>query len=217
MPALEVDKKMGEDSILLKSTTSGGEQQQQQQIKELDEKVSRGKGGRFTCEMMQWVVCLFTSISGLLFGYDLCVMVIALSFIGKDLNLSTIQQEALISTPMFGAIPGAIIAGYACDRFGRKRTVSITGGLFFVGGILMAISPTFGFILMGRLLVGLAIGASGPSVSIYISELGPAETRGRLVTINELMVCVGCLTSIVVNNSLEMEEVCTLTRQEDTL
>lgn len=145
------------------------------------------------------VIVALSALSGFLFGYDLCVMVVALSMIGEDLDLSLVEKQSVISVVMFAAVLGSLLAGDSCDRFGRKRCILTTSFLFFSGGVVMALAPNVAILLLGRVLVGLAVGASGPCVSMYLSEIAEPHIRGKLVTVNELMLCIGCFSTVLVN------------------
>lgn len=158
------------------------------------------------CEF-QYLVCALASISGFLFGYDLCVMVVALSLIGQNLSLTTAYQESIVSSLMIGAVGGSLAAGTLSERLGRKPSIIITSMLFFLGGIMMAFSPSLAYLLLGRFVVGFAVGGSGPCVSVYISEIAQTRQRGMLITLNELLLCVGCLSSILIDSTLVSAQV----------
>lgn len=146
------------------------------------------------------VICLFSALSGFLFGYDLCVIVVAIEEIVADLYLNTSEKETVVSLVMIGAAIGSVIAGEACDRIGRRASILATSVLFLAGGFIMALAQSLLMLLCGRLIVGLAVGASGPCVSIYLSEIAEPKFRGVLVTVNELLLCVGCFVSVAVSS-----------------
>ncbi|KAJ0395739.1 hypothetical protein P43SY_004270 [Pythium insidiosum] len=151
---------------------------------------------RWDVPWMQVAVCALSAISGFLFGYDLCVMVIALPLIQTAFELSTETAEAVVSILMVGAVFGSLIGGVLADRLGRKRAIMLTGLFFLLGSVCMTFATSIYVMLLGRLLAGLAVGSSGPCVSTYVAEIARPEQRGALVTINEVMLCVGCLVSV---------------------
>ncbi|GLD95149.1 hypothetical protein PINS_up003774 [Pythium insidiosum] len=156
---------------------------------------------------MQVAVCALSAISGFLFGYDLCVMVIALPLIQTAFQLSTEMAEAVVSILMVGAVFGSLIGGVLADRLGRKRAIMLTGVFFLLGSLCMTFATSIYVMLLGRLLAGLAVGSSGPCVSTYVAEIARPEQRGALVTINEVMLCVGCLVSVAAGASLRDSQV----------
>lgn len=71
-------------------------------------------------------------------------------------------------------------------RIGRRPAIIVTAILFLIGSAIMTFAATFYQLLVGRFIVGLAVGSSGPCVSVYISEIARPEQRGALVTVNEV-------------------------------
>jgi MFS family permease len=92
-------------------------------------------------------------------------------------------------------------------RIGRKLAIFVTGIFFFLGSVLMTFSESYQAMLVGRFLAGIAVGSSGPCVSVYISEIARSEHRGALVTVYEVMLCFGCVVSVAVSGFLRHSEV----------
>jgi MFS family permease len=92
---------------------------------------------------------------------------------------------------------GSLIGGPVCDSHGRKSSVVFCGALFTLGGILLTVSMSFSMLLCGRFLIGAAIGWSGFSVTVYVTEVSPKHLRGTLVAVNELTLCAGCLLAFL--------------------
>jgi hypothetical protein len=151
----------------------------------------------------QVALVALSAISGFLFGYDLCVMVVALPQIHVAFQLSTSTAESVVSILMVGAVFGSLAGGVLADRIGRKGAIIVTSGFFLAGSLCMTFAPSIHVLLLGRFLAGLAVGSSGPCVSTYVAEIADPDHRGSLVTINEVMVCVGCLVSVAVSVSLQ--------------
>jgi MFS family permease len=97
---------------------------------------------------------------------------------------------------MAGAAIGSILGGPLADSCGRRRSILFSAGLFIVGAVIMAISPVFWLFILGRFIVGAAVGSSGMVVSVYLSELSSPYWRGMIVATNELAVCTGCLLAL---------------------
>lgn len=92
----------------------------------------------------------------------------------------------IVSSLMVGAVFGALAAGPCCNRYGRKRTILCTSILFCVCGIGMGLAGSLKHLLLWRFTIGIAVGASGPSVSTYIAEIAKPHQRGQLVTVYEV-------------------------------
>ncbi len=139
------------------------------------------------------------ALGGLLFGYDTGVISGAILFISKAFNVSTQMKEFIISIVLIGALCGAMSAGYVADRLGRRRTLLAAGIMFTVGAVLSASSTTVWALLVGRFIVGVAIGISSVTSPLYISEVSPAEIRGGLVSLYQFAITVGILGAFAID------------------
>lgn len=139
------------------------------------------------------------ALGGLLFGYDTGVISGAILFITKTFQVSTQMKEFVISIVLIGALCGAMTAGYVADRIGRRRTLLAAGIMFTVGAILSALATTVWMLLIGRLIVGVAIGFSSVTSPLYISEVSPAEIRGGLVSLYQFAITVGILAAFAID------------------
>ncbi|KAG6501548.1 hypothetical protein ZIOFF_041429 [Zingiber officinale] len=122
-------------------------------------------------------------IGGLLFGYDTGVISGALLYIRDDFNSvdrSTVLQETIVSMAVAGAIIGAGFGGWLNDRIGRRPSIIFADLLFFIGALVMAVAPTPGIIILGRIFVGFGVGMASMTSPLYISEASPAKIRGAL-------------------------------------
>jgi sugar porter (SP) family MFS transporter len=144
-----------------------------------------------------------TALGGLLFGYDTGVVSGALLFLRHEFGgLSNIQQELVTSLLLAGAMAGALLAGRLADRIGRRLTILITATVFVVGVLLAAFTPSYAVLLIARVVIGLAVGASSLTVPLYIGEAAPPRVRGALVSLNQLAITVGILVSYLVDYGL---------------
>jgi sugar porter (SP) family MFS transporter len=144
-----------------------------------------------------------TALGGLLFGYDTGVVSGALLFLKKDFGgLSSFQQELVTSLLLVGAVAGALTAGRLADRIGRRVTVLITALVFIAGVLLVAFTPTYPVLLIGRIIIGLAVGSASTVVPLYIGEVVPPRVRGGLVSLNQLAITAGILVSYLIDYGL---------------
>jgi sugar porter (SP) family MFS transporter len=149
------------------------------------------------------VSAAITALGGLLFGYDTGVVSGALLFIKKDFGgLSSFQQELVTSLLLVGAVIGALAAGRVSDWIGRRFAVLITAVVFIVGVLLAAFSPTYPSLLAARIIIGLAVGSASMIVPLYIGEIVPPRLRGGLVSLNQLAITVGILSSYLIDYGL---------------
>ena len=142
---------------------------------------------------------VISTLGGLLFGYDTGVISGALPFLVEDLRLSTVQEATVVSSLLFGAMFGALIGGKMADALGRKGALRVCSILFFFGAIGAATAPAFGVMVAARIILGLAVGAAAATVPLFLAEMAPVHRRGRMVTINELMIVGGQLLAFSIN------------------
>jgi SP family galactose:H+ symporter-like MFS transporter len=133
------------------------------------------------------------------FGYQLAVISGALLFLRDDLGLSNLEQGVLVSIMPLGAMAGGIVAGRVAESHGRRRILIVDGVLLIAGTALTVVAPGLALLLVGRAIVGLGVGVASSTVPLYLSEVAPPDRRGRLVTINQLMVTVGIVVAYLVD------------------
>src|SRR5579884_3027651 len=145
------------------------------------------------------VAAAIAAIGGILFGFDTGVISGAILFIVKQWNLTHKQAELATSSVLIGAILGALAGGAMGDRLGRRLSIIYATLLFLAGTLIVSIADGMPSFLIGRVLIGGAIGVASFMVPLYISELAPAYIRGSMVSFNQFAVTVGILVSYGVN------------------
>src|SRR3954469_7917252 len=142
---------------------------------------------------------VISTLGGLLFGYDTGVISGALPYLKKDLGLSSVQEASVVSSLLFGAMIGALIGGKLSDALGRKGSLRVCSILFFFGALGSALAPSYAVMLPARVVLGIAVGSAAATVPVYLAEMAPANRRGRMVTINELMIVSGQFLAFTIN------------------
>ena len=66
----------------------------------------------------------------------------------------------VVSMALIGAAVGAFVSGSISDKFGRKKVILMADVLFTVGSLVMAFAPTITVLMVGRLTIGLGVGAA---------------------------------------------------------
>jgi SP family arabinose:H+ symporter-like MFS transporter len=145
------------------------------------------------------VVALVAATGGLLFGYDTAVINGANEYLRRQFALSPMQDGMAAASAIIGCIPGAMVAGFLSDRFGRRNVLFLCAILYAVSGLGSAIPQTFTQFLIARFGAGLAIGASSMICPVYVAEMAPAEKRGRLGTVFQLGIVVGIFVTLFIN------------------
>ncbi|RIM76718.1 sugar porter family MFS transporter, partial [Staphylococcus arlettae] len=141
-------------------------------------------------------------LGGLLYGYDMGVISGALLFIKDDIPLNSFTEGLVVSSMLIGAIVGSGASGPMSDRLGRRRVVFIIAIIFIIGALILALAPSMPVLVIGRLIIGLAVGGSTAIVPVYLSEMAPTAQRGSLSSLNQLMITIGILSSYLINYAL---------------
>lgn len=147
-------------------------------------------------------VAAIAAFGGLLFGYDTGVMSGALLFITPEFGMSPAQEGMVTAMLLVGAALGAVSGGAVADKLGRRVTLILGGVLFVAGSVWCALATSPEMLGTARAFLGVAVGAVSIVTPMYISEMVPAAVRGRLVSLNTLMIVVGQLLAYVVNSLL---------------
>jgi len=141
---------------------------------------------------------LVAALGGFLFGYDTGVISAALLYLAPYFHLSDTLQQVVVASLLLGAIVGVLVAGPLVDRIGRRRMLMITAAVFALGALVSGLAPNPGVLIAARFLLGAAIGTASLVVPTYIAEMSPRRVRGRLVSLQQLMITVGIFVSYLV-------------------
>lgn len=146
-------------------------------------------------------ITLVSALGGLLFGYDWVVIGGAKPFYERffEITASPYLQGWAMSSALIGCLIGALTSGYLSDRFGRKRPLIVAAELFTIAAIGTGAANQFIPFIIFRLIGGLGIGLASAISPMYISEISPAQMRGRLVSINQLTIVIGILAAQIIN------------------
>ncbi|MDQ0260497.1 sugar porter family MFS transporter [Sinomonas atrocyanea] len=145
------------------------------------------------------LIALVATFGGLLFGYDTGVINGALNPMSAELGLTPITEGVVTASLVFAAAIGAIFGGRLSDTWGRRTTIIMLAVLFFAGTVAVVATPNFEVLVLGRILLGLAVGGASTVVPVFLAELAPYEIRGSVAGRNELAIVIGQLAAFVIN------------------
>ncbi|MBD3380172.1 MAG: sugar porter family MFS transporter [Candidatus Omnitrophica bacterium] len=146
-----------------------------------------------------YVAAGVAALAGLLFGYDTGVISGAVLFLKDQFALTSASEEVVVSAVLVGAIAGAALSGQLSDMFGRKKIIIATAVIFVLGSLATALAPGVGFLVAGRVVIGIAIGIASFAAPLYISEVSPPNIRGALVSLNQLAITCGIVLSYLID------------------
>ncbi|CUU23274.1 Arabinose-proton symporter [Duffyella gerundensis] len=146
---------------------------------------------------MNLFVSISAALAGLLFGLDIGVISGALPFITQHFSLTSHQQEWVVSSMMLGAAGGAICNGWVSHRLGRKYSLMVGAVLFILGSAGSAFATSVEFLLMSRVLLGVAVGIASYTAPLYLSEMATENVRGKMISLYQLMITFGIVLAFL--------------------
>ena len=148
-----------------------------------------------------YFICAVSAMGGLLFGYDWVVIGGAKPFYELYFSIadSPLMQGVAMTTALVGCLAGAMLAGAAADRYGRKPLLMVSAVLFTVSAITTGLFNDFTLFNIARFVGGVGIGVASALAPMYIAEVSPAQIRGRMVSLNQMTIVLGILAAQVVN------------------
>ena len=142
------------------------------------------------------------AMGGFLFGYDTAVINGGEQQIQSVWGLSSFLHGLVMSSALWGTVIGAVCGGKVCDRLGRKPTLFWVGVFYLVSAVWSALAFGPWDLMAARFLGGLGVGASSIAAPVYIAEISPAASRGRLGGLFQFNIVLGMVVSQFVNWAL---------------
>lgn len=142
------------------------------------------------------------TIGGLLFGYDSGAVNGTQGGLVKEFGLSDAALGFTVGSLLIGCAVGAFLAGRLADAMGRRKVMLIAAALFLVGALVQGFTDSHTIFVIARFAGGMAVGAASVLSPLYISEVAPANVRGRLTTVQQVMIITGLTAAFVVNHFL---------------
>ncbi len=148
-----------------------------------------------------YFICAVSAMGGLLFGYDWVVIGGAKPFYELYFSISDspLMQGVAMTTALIGCLAGAMVAGAAADKYGRKPLLMFSAVLFTVSAIGTGLFNDFTLFNIARFVGGVGIGVASALAPMYIAEVSPTEIRGRMVSLNQMTIVLGILGAQIVN------------------
>jgi MFS transporter, SP family, sugar:H+ symporter len=139
------------------------------------------------------------TIGGFLFGYDSGAVNGTQEGLRTAFNLSDSGLGFTVGSLLIGCFIGAFLAGRLADLFGRRNVMMLAALLFLIGALIQGSAHVQAVFVIARIAGGMAVGAASVLSPAYISEVAPAAIRGRLTTIQQIMIIIGLTVAFLVN------------------
>lgn len=155
-------------------------------------------GSRANLGLIIAIVAVAT-IGGLLFGYDSGAVNGTQDGLKSAFQLSDSGLGFTVGSLLIGCFIGAFLAGRLADVMGRRNVMMLTALIFLIGAIIQGFAESQAIFVMARMMGGVAVGAASVLSPAYISEVAPANIRGRMTTIQQIMIITGLTAAFGVN------------------
>lgn len=142
---------------------------------------------------------LSSALAGFLFGFDTVVISGAERTIQELWDLDGAQHGWAMSAALWGTVLGAMAGGWPADRLGRKGTLIWIGALYLVSAVWSGLAPNLTNFILARFIGGVGVGISTVVGPMYISEIAPADRRGRLAAMFQFNIVLGILVAYLSN------------------
>ncbi|HKR89277.1 MAG TPA: sugar porter family MFS transporter [Phenylobacterium sp.] len=139
------------------------------------------------------------TIGGFMFGYDSGVINGAQKGLESAFNLGRLGIGVNVGAILVGSSIGAFVAGRLSDLVGRRGVMMLAAALFLVSALAAGAAPVSSIFILARILGGLGVGAASVISPVYVSEVTPAAIRGRLSSVQQVMIITGLTGAFLAN------------------
>jgi sugar porter (SP) family MFS transporter len=142
---------------------------------------------------------IVASLGGFLFGFDTAVISGVEKSIQQLWMLADFAHGFTVASALIGTVIGSLLAGWPAEKYGRKKVLQGIGLIYLVTSLVTALTSSWELFVLFRFLGGIGVGASSVVGPMYISEISPAHSRGRLVALFQFNIVSGILIAFVSN------------------
>ncbi len=146
-----------------------------------------------------FLIVSVATLGGFLFGFDSGVINGTVDGLQTAFNSTSVGTGFNVASMLLGCAVGAFVAGRLSDKIGRRAVLLIAAVFFIVSAWGSGIAGDATTFVIARIIGGLAVGAASVIAPAYISEVAPADKRGRLSSIQQVMIIIG-LTAAFLSN-----------------
>jgi sugar porter (SP) family MFS transporter len=143
------------------------------------------------------------ALGGFLFGFDTAVISGVEQTLQQLWSLTPFQHGLTVSIALIGTVIGSMFGGIPADRLGRKKTLFWIAVSYLLSALGTALAHDWSLFLVFRFLGGLGVGASSVAAPMYITEISPARSRGKMVALFQFNVVFGILVAYISNYFLQ--------------
>ncbi|MEP3653773.1 MAG: sugar porter family MFS transporter [Litorimonas sp.] len=146
-----------------------------------------------------FLITIVATLGGFLFGYDSGVINGTVDGLQQAFGSTSVGTGLSVSSMLLGSAVGAFMAGWLADKYGRRNMLIVAAILFIISAFGSGIANSELPFIIYRIIGGLGVGAASVMAPAYISEIAPAEKRGRLTSIQQVAIIAGLFLSFLSN------------------
>lgn len=139
------------------------------------------------------------TIGGLLFGYDSGAVNGTQPGLKAAFALDDAGLGFTVGSLLIGCVIGAFSAGTLADAIGRRNVMRYAALLFLLGALVQGVAHDHTLFVIARICGGIAVGAASVLSPAYISEVAPPNIRGRMTTVQQIMIITGLTAAFFAN------------------
>ena len=109
------------------------------------------------------------------------------------------MNARFISATFVGMVIGAAGAGWLGDRYGRRFTYQFNLAVFGIASFACALAPSIGWLIAGRFVTGIGLGAEIVIGYATLLEFIPPAHRGRWAALLSLLTNFGLFASTLIS------------------
>lgn len=160
--------------------------------------MSEGSAEKVNMAFIAAIVAVAT-IGGFMFGYDSGVINGTQKGLESAFDLGKLGIGINVGAILVGSSIGAFLAGRMADLIGRRGVMMLAAILFLVSALMAGAASASAVFIFARIIGGLGVGAASVISPVYISEVTPANVRGRLSSVQQVMIISGLTGAFVAN------------------
>ena len=137
-------------------------------------------------------------LGGLLYGIDVGVIAGALPYLQATTSYTAGELSSVVAAVLLGSVLSSLFAGSLAEWMGRKKLMIVSGICFVLSVPVICIPTGITWLLLGRILQGVAGGLIGVVVPLYLAECLPSDKRGFGTGMFQFMLTIGLLFAALV-------------------
>ena len=134
------------------------------------------------------VLCVVVALNS--FGMGAIAPVLPL-FLEQEYGVSAAEIGITIGLFGFGRLVTSLPAGYLAQRYGRKSVLGLGAAINVLGAAMVSVSFSYAWLTGWRFVSGFGGSIFLTVATIYLRDEATPETRGRLLSLQELSILAG--------------------------